>query len=620
MEQHCRTQAQRQEGDNRSSYWRSPLLASMVCIIGISLSLLLSHQSTDNTRSNIESHFNARVQQTVHMLQEKIEHYALLMKAGRGVVLNASGQPADTLGNAWHQMFDSFALDYASLGIVGLSYTHYLPAAERTDFLSRQMENDSDLIIFPPPDSTDSSFVVLHLSPRSIESRMRGYDIASGPIRREAALQAMKANTLTVTPPLSLLPTDVSSLDYLLLPVHTTKGDATSFKGWITLGFSMSQLLSSSIEQLGHPLRVQLYDPRQADVQPGFDSHPDPSRTTSPLRKTSFITLGSERIRLDFYSRDSALNDSYVQPFNTGVLIAGLSLTLLLTLTLMSFIITRHRADMISRKMTGRAQELLERYRTLFEQCPEAVVVHVNGRVEVANTHAAELFGCASADALRGRHIRELVHPDSMTFVDQRCAALSRGQILQPAEQKLVRMDGSTFEAEATSTLIHFNGKNAIQVLFRDITPEKQARHEARLVHTLIHNNPDAIMVTNTDGDIEMVNKAFENLTGYSQERILGANASIMNSGRHGRNFFFDLWSALKEKGEWHGDIINRKRNGELYIQTTRISAVKDQQQQNSHYVCIMRDATSALQTEDPAQHSALYTDDLFNIDSIAAN
>jgi len=599
MEQHCRTQASRQEGDNRPVNWRSPLLASFVCLAGITLSLILSHQSAENARSDIENRFKSRVQQTTHFLQEKVEHYTLLMKAGRGVILNTPDQPAEAIGAAWHQMFNSFQLDYASLGIVGLSYTRYLPASEREAFMAEQQENNSSLVIFPPPNETDSSFVVLHLSPRSIENRMRGYDIASGPARREAALHAMKTNKLTVTPPLSLLPTDVSSLDYLLLlPINDTEESAAGFRGWVTLGFSMSQLLRNSLDQLEHPLRVQLYDPRQPDVQPGFDSHSDPSRATSPLMQTCYITLGSERIRLDFYSQDNALNATYAQPFNTGILVAGLSLTLLLTLTLMSFIITRHRADLLSQKMSGRAQELFERYRTLFEQCPEAIVVHVNGRVEIANSHAAELFGCLSPETLQGRHIRELVHPDSMAFVDQRRQALNSGQTLKPAEQKLVRMDGSAFEAEATSTLIHFNEQSAIQVLFRDITPDRQARREARLTHALVHNSRDPIMVTDADGNIEMVNRAFEALSGYSQARILGTNASIMNSGHHDRGFFFDLWRALKDEGEWHGDIVNRKRNGECYIQTTEISAVRDEQQQTTHYVCVMRD-TADIPPED---------------------
>ncbi|MBP0049060.1 PAS domain S-box protein [Marinobacterium sp. AK62] len=576
----------------------SPVLALVTCLVGITISTVLAVKDADNLRSTLESRFNNNVQQTTHFLQQKVERYELLLKAGRGLVLNNWQQPPETLESHWHAMFDSFDLDLASLGVVGLSFTAYLPADARPAFVEGYANTHHDFEIYPPPPPSEDSFVILQLTPRSIERRMRGYDIASGPARREAALQAKASGQATVTTPLSLLPTEISSLDYLmLLPVQTKDGTDQSFLGWTSIGFSMSTLLNSSLEELGHPLRIQLFDTRQDEARPAFDSHREMAEGKGPSQ-SSTIHLGMQQVRLEFQSLDSELNQLYNRPFNPGTLVAGLSLTLLVTLAMLSFIITRLRTDLFNRQLSARANEVSERYRNLFEQSPEAIVVHVEGRVELANPHAAELFGCDTPEALIGCHIRDLVHPDSMGIVETRQAALKRGESLMPAEQKLIRLDGTLFEVEATSRLIQFNHRTGTQVVFRDITAEKQARREARIAHALVKQNSEAIMVTDAEGNIEMVNEAFETLTGYGRNQIIGSNASLMNSGQHGRAFFFELWRALKQKGEWSGDIVNRKRSGKLFVQATQITAVQDESEHTSHFVCRLRDVTDARQQQ----------------------
>lgn len=144
----------------------------------------------------------------------------------------------------------------------------------------------------------------------------------------------------------------------------------------------------------------------------------------------------------------------------------------------------------------------------------------------------------------------------------------------------------------ATSSLIDYHQEQVIQVVLRDITMEKQQRYLSGIAQAAFQYSHDAIMVTDPQGGIELVNKAFHQLTGYSPREAIGRSASILNSGQHDSAFFFRMWKALNEAGEWTGDIVNRKRHGELYIQETLITTVKDCEGRIRHFVCLMRDVT----------------------------
>lgn len=84
------------------------------------------------------------------------------------------------------------------------------------------------------------------------------------------------------------------------------------------------------------------------------------------------------------------------------------------------------------------------------------------------------------------------------------------------------------------------------------------------------------ILVTNQKGVIVSVNPAFTKLTGYSEEEVLGQSPSVLSSGRHDREYYNEMWRTIDESGAWQGEIWNKKKNGEEYLEFLSISAVKD--------------------------------------------
>ncbi|AMW06923.1 hypothetical protein GEMMAAP_15700 [Gemmatimonas phototrophica] len=120
------------------------------------------------------------------------------------------------------------------------------------------------------------------------------------------------------------------------------------------------------------------------------------------------------------------------------------------------------------------------RFRQLVEQSPEAIAVHRRGYLIYVNGAGAALIGAASSNALVGRRAADFLHPDDTVLAQQRRAGTARLQY------RLVRTDGELREVEAVSVAIEYEGADAVQTVFRDITERKAL--EARLRHEAFHD------------------------------------------------------------------------------------------------------------------------------------
>jgi PAS domain S-box-containing protein len=158
-----------------------------------------------------------------------------------------------------------------------------------------------------------------------------------------------------------------------------------------------------------------------------------------------------------------------------------------------------------------RAQEKVRaserRYRTLVEMSPEAVAVHLSGKIVYANAAALRLFGAKYLEELQGRYMWDLIHPDDRELVRERVAAAESGGIVPLRELRIVQLDGTEVAAEATAANIDWQGSVAVQSILRDITARKAAeavliRNEklasvGRMAASIAHeiNNPLAAVM-----------------------------------------------------------------------------------------------------------------------------
>ena len=144
---------------------------------------------------------------------------------------------------------------------------------------------------------------------------------------------------------------------------------------------------------------------------------------------------------------------------------------------------------------TGKKAELAlreseERYRTLIDWAPEAIVVHRDGILLYVNPAAIELFGAKSAQDLLGKPLLDLVHADSLELVRERVKRISEDRVTTaPMEMKYLRLDGTAMDVESQGTSIVFDGQPAVHASIRDITKRKQAETTHALLEAQLHES-----------------------------------------------------------------------------------------------------------------------------------
>ena len=118
-----------------------------------------------------------------------------------------------------------------------------------------------------------------------------------------------------------------------------------------------------------------------------------------------------------------------------------------------------------------------------------------------------------------------------------------------------------------------------------DITQRKKSEETVRLAAKVFKHALEGIMITALDGSIIDVNDAFTEITGYSREEALGQNPRLLKSGRQSPEHYAQMWRDLAQRGVWVGENWNRRKHGEIYAQTQKVSTVRDEQGKALNYV-----------------------------------
>jgi len=143
----------------------------------------------------------------------------------------------------------------------------------------------------------------------------------------------------------------------------------------------------------------------------------------------------------------------------------------------------------------------------------------------------------------------------------------------------------------------------------QDISDAVAVEEEQQLAATTF-NTHAGIMITDRDKNILRVNPAFETMTGYSADEVIGKNPSILKSGRQDGNFYRHMWSLIQQTGQWSGELWNKRKDGSLYAEMLTITAVRNEAGEVTHYVGTTQDITERKQAENRIEHLA-YHDDL---------
>ncbi|MDD2762157.1 MAG: EAL domain-containing protein, partial [Methylomonas sp.] len=131
-----------------------------------------------------------------------------------------------------------------------------------------------------------------------------------------------------------------------------------------------------------------------------------------------------------------------------------------------------------------------------------------------------------------------------------------------------------------------------------DITDIKHHEEYLRQAAAVFETTREGVIITDADLQIQRVNRAFSEITGYRAVEILGKKPSLLRSGRHSGEYYRNMWADIRKTGHWQGEIWNRRKNGEIYPELLSISTVKNNTGEISNYVGVFADISKLKASE----------------------
>lgn len=255
---------------------------------------------------------------------------------------------------------------------------------------------------------------------------------------------------------------------------------------------------------------------------------------------------------------------------------------------------------------------------SMLENSPIAVRIATSGRkVLFANNRYAQLINIPHDEIIGKDPKYYYTNPQVYEFILEQ---LNNGLSVADQLVELIVPEIGTTWAIASYMLIDYEGQSAVLGWFYNITALKIAQESLRLSEAQSKKSLEElryqkfaldkhaiVAVTDIQGSITYANVKFCEISGYTQEELLGKNHSILNSGYHSKGFFKEMYSIVAKGGVWHSEVCNRAKDGHLYWVDTTIAPYMGDDGKPHSYISIRTDITQRKLAEDKSNYLALY-------------
>lgn len=258
-------------------------------------------------------------------------------------------------------------------------------------------------------------------------------------------------------------------------------------------------------------------------------------------------------------------------------------------------------------------QALLEmgaNFRALFERSADAIILMRHGKFIEINPAALKLFGFTQKIEMLGLTMLDLSSPVQLgggAASEQMAAMIDMAEESgnHHFEWHFQNFWKKEFCADVLFTSIPVDGERRMYVVVRDITQRKIAEQSLYLAAQVFENSREAIMIADKNQRIISLNHAFIEMTGYSEQELVGNTPHIYSADLHDSAFYDDVWNQINAVDHWQGEIWDKRRDGSIYPAWVSITAFRDANNNVSNYMSIISDITQRKKSEEYTRHLA---------------
>ena len=444
-------------------------------------------------------------------------------------------------------------------------------------------------------------YPILYAEPRSGNELAMGYDPGAAPANRQALMSAAQSGLPRITPPLQLVQEVGKQKGAVVYwPIFSTS-EPKLLRGYVAAALRLDTFLENTIgmdQSKDHPsTSAVMYqwgngkDPQimastgAADHRAGYSV----TRFHVAFGMLYAVQLFSEH---EFESLHAKLSEWLVA-------FAGLLLTGVLTVLVGVLATRRHYLELNVQERTSLLSDSEENFRRLFQHnpLPMALSALSDGKLLDVNEAFLSTLGYARGEVI-GNRAADLGLFRETGRREQLVEQLKQQGHLDHVELKFGRKDGTILTGLISGELVRYQDTECSLTVLVDITARKKDEVERLRLATAIEQAAEAIVITDPDGVIQYANPAFEVISGYTSQEVVGQTPRVLQSGKHDAAFYRDLWTTIRSGRTWNGRIINKKKDGTFYTEEGSISPVREESGAIVNFVAVKRDITNELKME----------------------
>lgn len=238
-----------------------------------------------------------------------------------------------------------------------------------------------------------------------------------------------------------------------------------------------------------------------------------------------------------------------------------------------------------------------ERLQVLFDEAPDAMVIHDGeGNILDTNKRNVENLGY-SRDELTSMNVTDYEVGVDIEEARALWNEMDVGETVR-IEGEHERKDGTTYPVEVWLSKIEVHGNPQYLAMGRDISARIERERELQQFREAVERTGHAVYITDTEGTIEYVNPAFEELTGYSKDEAIGQNPRILKSDEYDEAYYEGMWDSLLSNEQWEDDILDERNDGEEIFLHQSISPIATDGGQPQKFVAVAHDVTQRKEYE----------------------